>query len=110
MDEVLRRHGPFEGFHSSESVQPPAFYKYRESYPRRNGSPRNCCSRAGDERSAAPVSVGTMQTAAAEIPLRGIPCRKRRARRTTPHMRLPESRRDRLAIRGMYTLLPEKQE
>src|SRR5439155_11579848 len=23
----------------------PAFYRYRESYPRRNGSPRNCCSR-----------------------------------------------------------------
>ena len=46
-----------EGFHSSESVQHPAFYRYRESYPRRNGSPRNCCSRAGDERSAVPVCV-----------------------------------------------------
>jgi hypothetical protein len=47
-DEVLRRRSPFEGFHSSESVQHPAFYRCRESYPRRNGSPRNCCSRAGD--------------------------------------------------------------
>jgi hypothetical protein len=56
-DEVLRRHSPFEGFHSSESVQHPDFYRYQESYPRRNGSPRNCCSRAGDERSAVPVSV-----------------------------------------------------
>src|SRR5438270_573306 len=76
--EVLRRHslaitgenqtGPprmaeiwlgrqFEGFHSPESVQHPAFYRYQESYPRRNGSPRNCCSRAGDERNAIPVSV-----------------------------------------------------
>src|SRR6266699_3960308 len=36
-----------EGFHSPESAQHPAFYRYRESYPRRNGSPRNCCSRAG---------------------------------------------------------------
>src|SRR3982074_1582342 len=52
---VLRRHSPFEGFHSSESVQHPDFYRYQESYPRRNGSPRNCCSRAGDERSAVPV-------------------------------------------------------
>ena len=31
-----------EGFHSPESVQHPAFYRCRESYPRRNGSPRNC--------------------------------------------------------------------
>src|SRR5215831_6581950 len=46
-----------EGFHSPESAQHPAFYMYRESYPRRNGSPRNCCSRAGDERNAVPVSV-----------------------------------------------------
>ena len=46
-----------EGFHSPESAQHPAFYRYRESYPRRNGSPRNCCSRAGDERNAVPVSV-----------------------------------------------------
>jgi len=30
----------------------PASYRYRGSYPRRNGSPQNCCSRAGDERSA----------------------------------------------------------
>jgi hypothetical protein len=36
--------------------------------------------------------------AEAAIPVRGIPCRKRRARKTTPHMRLPELRRDRLAI------------
>src|SRR5712672_4809484 len=35
----------------------PAFYKYRGSYPRRNGSPQNCSSRAGDERSAVPVSA-----------------------------------------------------
>src|SRR4029434_5659998 len=56
-DEVLRRHSPFGGFHSSESVQHPAFYRYQESYPRRNGSPRNCCSRAGDERNAVAVSV-----------------------------------------------------
>src|SRR4026208_2165612 len=34
--------------------------------------------------------MADMQTAEAAIPLRGIPCRKRRARRTTPHMRLPE--------------------
>jgi hypothetical protein len=46
-----------EGFHSPESVQHPAFYRCRESYPRRNGSPRNWCLRAGDERSAVPVSV-----------------------------------------------------
>jgi hypothetical protein len=46
-----------EKFHSPESAQHPAFYRYRESYPRRNGSPRNCCSRAGDERNAVPVSV-----------------------------------------------------
>jgi hypothetical protein len=39
------------------SVQHPAFYKYRESYPRKSGSPRNCCSRAGDERIAVPVCV-----------------------------------------------------
>jgi hypothetical protein len=56
-DEVLRRHSPFAGFHSSESVQHPDFYRYQESYPRRNGSQRNCCSRADDERSAVPVSV-----------------------------------------------------
>jgi len=31
-----------------------------------------------------------MQTAEATIRLRGIPCRRRRARRTTPHMRLPQ--------------------
>jgi putative transposase len=43
--------------HSPESVQHPAFYRYQESYPRRNGSPRNCCLRAGDERNAVPVSV-----------------------------------------------------
>src|SRR6266540_5592847 len=43
------------------------------------------------------------------IPLCDIPCRKRRARRTTPHTRLAEPRKDRLAIRGMYTLLPETQ-
>src|SRR5947208_991149 len=48
---------PSEGFHSPESVQHPAFYRYQESYPRRNRSPRNCCSRAGDERNAVPVSV-----------------------------------------------------
>src|SRR5215831_15818857 len=48
---------PSEGFHSPESVQHPAFYRYQESYPRRNGSPRNCCSRVGDERNAVPVSV-----------------------------------------------------
>src|SRR5207245_5128842 len=47
----------FEGFHSPESVQHPDFYRYQEFYPRRNGSPRNCCSRAGDERNAIPVSV-----------------------------------------------------
>src|SRR3984893_11536568 len=46
-----------EEFHSPESVQHPAFYRCLESYPRRNGSPRNCYSRAGDERSAVPVSV-----------------------------------------------------
>jgi hypothetical protein len=46
-----------KAFNLSESVQHPAFYMYRESYPRRNGSPRNCCSRAGDGRSAVPVSV-----------------------------------------------------
>src|SRR5438552_9200632 len=46
-----------EGFHSPEAAQHPAFYRYRESYPRRNGSPRNCCSRAGDEQNAVPVSV-----------------------------------------------------
>src|SRR5438046_4541625 len=94
----------------NRSVQHPAFYRYQESYPRRNGSPRNCCSRSGDERNAVPVSVGTMQTAEAAIPLRGIPYRKRRARKTTPHMRLPEPRRARLAIGGMYTLLLETQE
>ena len=44
-----------------------------------------------------------MQTAEAAIPLRDIPCRKRRARRTMPHTRLPEPRRDRLATRGMYS-------
>src|SRR6266545_2605632 len=43
-----------EGSHSPESVQHPDFYRYQEFYPRRNGSPRNCCSRAGDERSAVP--------------------------------------------------------
>src|ERR1700730_661203 len=32
-DEVLRRRSPVEGFHSSESVQHPAFYRYRESIP-----------------------------------------------------------------------------
>jgi hypothetical protein len=32
----------------------PVFYRYRASCPKRNGSPRNCSSRAGDERSAAP--------------------------------------------------------
>src|SRR6059036_14614 len=32
------------------------------------------------------------------------------ARRTTPRTRLAEPRRDRLAIRDMYTLLPETQE
>jgi hypothetical protein len=36
---------------------PPAFYRYRGVYPRRNGSPQNCSSRAGDERNAAPVCV-----------------------------------------------------
>ena len=33
-------HRRSEGSQSSESVQHPAFYKYRGSYPRRNGSPR----------------------------------------------------------------------
>src|SRR6516165_11522545 len=51
-----------------------------------------------------------MQIAEAAIPLYGIPYRKRRVRRTTPHTRLAEPRRDRLATRGMYTLLPETQE
>ena len=36
---------------------PPASYRYRESYPRRNGSPRNCCQHAGGGRSAVPVCV-----------------------------------------------------
>src|SRR6266481_5577302 len=48
-----------------------------------------------------------MQIAEAAIPLYGIPYRKRRVRRTTPHTRLAELRRDRPAIRSMYTLLPE---
>ena len=39
------------------SIQHPVFYRYRGSCPRRNGSPRNCCSRAGDERNVAPVFV-----------------------------------------------------
>ena len=38
-------------------MQHSAFYRYREFYPRRNGSLRNCCSHAGDERSAVPVCV-----------------------------------------------------
>ena len=46
-----------ERFHSSGSLRHPAFDRYRESYPRRNVSPRNCSSRGGDERSAVPVSV-----------------------------------------------------
>jgi hypothetical protein len=64
----------------------PAFDRYRESYPRRSESQQNCYSRAGDERSA--VLVGTMQTVEAAIPRRGIPYRKRRARKTTSHTRL----------------------
>ena len=42
---------------SPKSVQHPAFYRCQESYPRRNGSPQNCCLHPGDERSAVPVSV-----------------------------------------------------
>jgi hypothetical protein len=46
-----------EGFHSSEFMQHLAFYRYREFYPKKNGSPRNCCSHACDEQSAVPVCV-----------------------------------------------------
>jgi|SRR5438067_4278332 len=39
------------------SPQPLAFDRYRESYPKRNRSPRSCNLRAGDERSAVPACV-----------------------------------------------------
>jgi transposase len=53
-----------------------------------------------DERSAVPVCVGTMQTAEATIPRRGIPCRKRRARKTTPRMRSPAPQKDQASVRA----------
>src|SRR5207302_7631150 len=77
-DAVLNQTPVDLGISFVHETEHPAFYRYRESYPRRNGSPQNCSSRAGDERSAVPVCVRTMQTAEAAIPLRGIPCRKRR--------------------------------
>src|SRR5436190_9582593 len=40
---------PVRRFHSSESVQHLAFYKYLESYPRKNESPQNCSPLADDE-------------------------------------------------------------
>src|SRR6266571_4595842 len=40
----------------------PASYMYRESYPRRNGSRQNCCSRAGDERSFFFIDTSTTET------------------------------------------------
>ena len=39
-----------------------------------------------------------MQTAQAAIPQHGTLYRKRRARRTTPHMRVPEPRKDRAFV------------
>src|ERR1019366_6457633 len=85
------------------------FCRYRESYPRRSESQQNCYSRAGDERSAVPVCVGTMQTAEAAIPRRGIPYRKRRARKTTSRTRLSAPQKDKAATRKTRTLLPETQ-
>src|SRR6516162_5578855 len=49
-----------------------------------------------------------MQIAEAAIPLRGIPCRNRHARRTTPRTRLAEPRRDRLATRRYVLARPDR--
>ena len=56
-DAVLNQTPVDLGIPFVHETEHPAFYRYRESYPRRNGSPRNCSSRAGDERSAVPVCV-----------------------------------------------------
>lgn len=40
----------------------------------------------------------TTQIFEAAIPLRDIPCRKRRAHKTTPHLRLPSPQKDLAAI------------
>ena len=71
----------------------PGFDRCRESYPRRSELHQNYCSRGGDEQSAVPAGVGTMQTFGAAIPLSDIPCRKRRARKTTPYPRLPSQQK-----------------
>ena len=39
------------------SMQQSAFYRYQEFYPKRNGSPRNWCSHAGDERTVGDAST-----------------------------------------------------
>jgi hypothetical protein len=56
-DAVLNQTRVDLGLPFVHETEHPAFYRCRESYPRRNGSPRNCSSRAGDERSAVPVCV-----------------------------------------------------
>ena len=54
-DAVLNQTPVDLGIPFVHETEHPAFYRYQESYPRRNGSPRNCCSRADGGRSEAAV-------------------------------------------------------
>jgi hypothetical protein len=90
--------------------QHPAFDRYQESYPRRSELHQNYFRVPVMNKVQFLLASEPRKPLKPRIPLRDIPCQKRHARKTTPHLRLPSPRKTLAAIRNKRTARLETQE